>query len=88
MTRDLLIFFFRSSSLTAHQLTYILNNYGYSMYVALRRFFVPDGGNSRITCTWHVVELADPQEKTFMVLDRCQLIINLIYTVTCIDNLD
>jgi hypothetical protein len=40
--------------------------------VCMSCFFVPDGGNSRITCTWHVVELADPQENTFTVLDRCQ----------------
>jgi len=31
------------------------------MHAALRRFFVPDGDNSRITCTRRVEEPADPQ---------------------------
>lgn len=32
-----------------------------AMHAALRRFFAPDGDNSRIICTRRVVELADPQ---------------------------
>jgi nicotinamide-nucleotide adenylyltransferase len=32
-----------------------------AMHVALRRFFAPDGDNSRIICTRRVVELADRQ---------------------------
>jgi nicotinamide-nucleotide adenylyltransferase len=32
-----------------------------AMHAALRRFFAPDGDNSRIICTRRVMELADPQ---------------------------
>jgi nicotinamide-nucleotide adenylyltransferase len=32
-----------------------------AMHAALRRFFAPDGDNSRIICTRRVVELANPQ---------------------------
>jgi hypothetical protein len=31
------------------------------MHAALRRFFAPDGDNSRVIRTLRVVELADPQ---------------------------
>lgn len=35
-----------------------------AMHAALRRFFAPDGDNSRIICTRRVMELADPQRES------------------------
>lgn len=35
-----------------------------AMHTAVRRFFAPDGDNSRIICTRRVVELADPQRES------------------------
>lgn len=35
-----------------------------AMHAALRRFFAPDGDNSRIICTRRVIELADPQRES------------------------
>jgi nicotinamide-nucleotide adenylyltransferase len=32
-----------------------------AMHAALRRFFAPDGDNSRVICTRRAMELADPQ---------------------------
>ena len=32
-----------------------------AMHAALRRFFAPDGDDSRVICTWRAMELADPQ---------------------------
>jgi nicotinamide-nucleotide adenylyltransferase len=42
-----------------------------AMHTAMRRFFAPDGGNSRIICTRRVVERADPQgESTILEAAR------------------